>query len=264
MKCKVCTKFQPSIEGRNNYSSKWIIGADSIRASNVKDHAKNDQHTHAMMLLAKEKARAAGQGPSAYAPIIQSFNRLGSDERRRLRFKVNTAYFIANEKLSFSIRDYVNYKDTMELIWMKHILMIMLEKRLFTLLLKSKRNELRERLKKAKFFSLLLDGSTDKGNIDNELCLVVWCDTNSSDEKIHSQMNYLTVCRPQSVTAEGLLSVLETILKHVGIDSSECHRLVGIGTDGASANIAARGLKGLVEKPLPWIFWMWCLAHHLE
>ncbi len=74
MKCKVCTKFQPSIEGRKNYSSKWIIGADSIRASNVKDHAKNDQHTHAMMLLTKEKARAAGQGPSAYAPIIQAFN----------------------------------------------------------------------------------------------------------------------------------------------------------------------------------------------
>ncbi len=131
----------------------------------------------------------------------------------------------------------------------------------------SKRNELTERLKKAKFFSLLLDGSTDKGNIDNEVCLVVWCNTNSSDEKIHTEMNYLTVCRPQSVTAEGLLSVLETILKHVGIDSldsSKCHRLVGIRTDGASANIAARGLKGLVEKPLPWIFWMWCLAHRLE
>ena len=30
----------------------------------MKDHAKNDQHTHAMMLLSKEKARAAGQGPS--------------------------------------------------------------------------------------------------------------------------------------------------------------------------------------------------------
>ena len=33
-----------------------------------------------------------------------------------------------------------------------------------------------DHLKKAKFFSLLLDGSTDKGNIDNELVLVVWCE----------------------------------------------------------------------------------------
>ena len=37
-----------------------------------------------------------------------------------------------------------------------------------------------------------------------------------------------------------------------------------IGTDGASANVAVCGLKGLVEERLSWIFWMWCLAHRLE
>ena len=36
--------------------------------------------------------------------------------------------------------------------------------------------------------------------------------------------------------------------------------LVRIGTDGATANVAGAGLKGLVEKELPWIFWMWCMA----
>ena len=41
-------------------------------------------------------------------------------------------------------------------------------------------------------------------------------------------------------------------------------KLVGMGTDGASANIANRGLKGLVEKELDHIFWMWCLAHRIE
>ena len=34
-----------------------------------------------------------------------------------------------------------------------------------------------------------------------------------------------------------------------------------ISADGASA---AGGLKGLVEKELPWVFWNWCLAHRLE
>ena len=37
-----------------------------------------------------------------------------------------------------------------------------------------------------------------------------------------------------------------------------------MGTDGASANIAGAGLKGLVEEKLSWIYWMWCLAHRLE
>ena len=41
-------------------------------------------------------------------------------------------------------------------------------------------------------------------------------------------------------------------------------KFVGIGTDGASANIAASGLKGLMEECLGWVFWMWCMAHRLE
>lgn len=40
--------------------------------------------------------------------------------------------------------------------------------------------------------------------------------------------------------------------------------VLGIGTDGASANIANAGLKGIVENKMEWIFWMWCLAHQLE
>ena len=43
-----------------------------------------------------------------------------------------------------------------------------------------------------------------------------------------------------------------------------CSKLVGIATDGAAANVAGNGLKGLVEGELKWIFWMWCLAHRLE
>ena len=65
----------------------------------------------------------------------------------------------------------------------------------------------------------------------------------------------------------GLFSVLKEALQSLGIREiieEECTKLVGIGTDGASANVANAGLKGLVEKELLWVFWMWCLAHRLE
>ena len=116
----------------------------------------------------------------------------------------------------------------------------------------------------AQFFSLLIDGSTDKGNNDNELLMVVWCDPNGTDEKVHTRIQFLNVDRPITVRAEGLLQSLKHGLQSLGIhDLSEaaCKKLVGIGTDGASTNIAARGLKGLVERELDWIF---CLAHRLE
>ena len=56
---------------------------------------------------------------------------------------------------------------------------------------------------------ILMDGSTDASNTDNELILVRWCDTDSTDEKVHSRLSFLTVYRPDSVTAEGLLDLLQ-------------------------------------------------------
>ena len=60
---------------------------------------------------------------------------------------------------------------------------------------------------------------------------------------------------------------MENGLHYLGINeisAEKWHKLVGIGTDGASANVGGRGLKGLVEMHIPWIFWMWCMAHRLE
>ena len=131
----------------------------------------------------------------------------------------------------------------------------------------SRRQELKKTLANAKFFSLLLNGSTDAGNIDDKVFLVVWCDCNGCDEKVHTWMSYFTVVQSQAVTAQGLFETLQTRLRGLGIheiSAEQCKKLVGIGTDGASANIAARGMKGLIEECLSWVFWMWCMAHRLE
>ena len=39
LKCKVCVKFESKIAGRRNYSNKWNVRADSVRTSNIKEHA---------------------------------------------------------------------------------------------------------------------------------------------------------------------------------------------------------------------------------
>ena len=112
----------------------------------------------------------------------------------------------------------------------------------------SHRQELVLTLESAKFFSLLLDGSTDAGNLDNELLLVVWCDREGEGECVRTRISYFTVTRPASVSAEGLFDVLGGALQSLGISSitrEECSKLVGLGTDGASANIARAGLKRL-------------------
>ena len=56
--------------------------------------------------------------------------------------------------------------------------------------------------------------------------------------------------------AVGILGREETI-------EGSCSKLIGVGMDGASANVASKGLKGLMERKLPWLYWMWCIVHRL-
>ena len=95
-------KFQHKKAGCRNYSDKWIVGADSLRSSNIKDHAHTDQHNHAMLLLKKEQSRSAGLGPQSYAPIGRSLSALPEDLKANLGVKFDIAHFIATEKLAFN------------------------------------------------------------------------------------------------------------------------------------------------------------------
>lgn len=68
------------------------------------------------------------------------------------------------------------------------------------------------------FFSLLMDRSTDKGNTDDEVFMVVWCESNSStDEKIHTKTTYFHVCQTKSVDAPGLFQSLKRALFRLGV-----------------------------------------------
>ena len=101
LKCRVCSEFLDRIRGSKNFSNKWIVGADSVRVSNVCDHVKSDQHAHAMMLLKKQHAKSAGLRPSAYAPIAQVFITLSNEERGKMRVKFDIAHFVVTKKLPF-------------------------------------------------------------------------------------------------------------------------------------------------------------------
>ena len=185
LKCKVCAEFVNRIRGRKNFSEKWVVRADLVQISNIHDHAKNDQHAHVMSLLKKQEA--AGLGPSTYAPIAQAFNKLSDDEREKLGVKFNIAYFLAIENLPRTRHTpkFVNWKLAMEFTSVRRTSMRMLERSL-CITSQSREDELREAF------------------------LLVWCNRNGSDEKVHTWMEYFTVVRPHSVTAQGLLEVLES------------------------------------------------------
>ena len=268
LSCKVCTQYQSKIAGRRNYSDKWISGASSVRTSNIRDHSKSDQHAHAMLLLKQSQARSKGLDASTYAPIAKALQQISENDKKTLRVKFEIAHFVATQRLPFP-----NYPALCQLE-AKHGVDVGTAyrnqnagKTFCHFIAESKREQLVEKLTKAQFFSILMDGSTDTGNIDDEMFLVLWCDVDHEDQMVHTNMSYFAVDRPKKVDAQGLFNCLESSLSRLGIqavDAEQCKLLIGIGTDGASANVAAGGLKGLVEKQVPWLHWSWCLAHRLE
>ena len=51
LNCTICKKYKERISGRRNYSERWISGADSLRTSNISDHAHSDQFTSGVAIL---------------------------------------------------------------------------------------------------------------------------------------------------------------------------------------------------------------------
>lgn len=269
LKCSVCAKFRIQIMSRRNFSDYWITGASSIRTSNIRDHAKSDQHLHAMSLLHRERLGSNGPSSSTSAvPIVVALTTLPDDERARLRKKVDVAYFVAKE-MSFRKYPSICALEARHGVDLGTTYITATYGKQFThYIAQSLRNDFKSCIQNVKFFSLLFDASTDAGNIENEMFLIAWFDRCGESEMVCTRTSFLTVVRPLTVTANGLMEVFKHALNCLDINSvskEECAKLVGVGTDGASANIAASGgLKGLVEKELPWIFWMWCLGHRLE
>ena len=74
-------KFRARLVSNKYFSDKWIVGAESVLTSNVRDHAHTDQCVQAIC-LSTECAKADGQGPSSYAPIAQALHTLPEDERK--------------------------------------------------------------------------------------------------------------------------------------------------------------------------------------
>jgi hypothetical protein len=120
-----------------------------------------------------------------------------------------------------------------------------------------------------------MDGSADKGRVENELFVILFCKRDDAQQQIRTCARYFCVLEPTKADADRLVECLSRALKSMGIDNlleRECvlsaHEfpvLVGCGTDGASVNVSNQnGMHDKLQAALPWLYWAWCYAHRLE
>ena len=102
LKCKVCLKYKSRIESRKIYSDKWLVDAESVRISNIRDHACSDQHLYAMSLHYKEPTGyVANAGEPSNSNICMMLYRLSEDSKDR-----HTGLHLGNDSRGDKIRFY--------------------------------------------------------------------------------------------------------------------------------------------------------------
>ena len=128
-------------------------------------------------------------------------------------------------------------------------------------------------LSTAHFYSFLMDGTTDAGNIEDELIVIMSFRKDDTAGEVGTFARYFSIEEPTKADADGLIVCLQQALQALGADNVLSKAsvlgskpiLIGGGTDGASVNIAEQnGMKEKIQRELPWLFWGWCYAHRLE
>ena len=274
--CDACRKHERSITGMKNFSRAWLEGSTNHKTSNIVDHANSDQHRVATVRTLAEAAKATNQPITSYSPIARSLLRMDDQVIERMNKKFDICYVMAKEGLAFRKYPALHELEARHGVDLGFAYKTKDSAKSFThFIAESQRQELYHKLSTTPFYSFLMDGSTDAGNVEDELIALFYSFKDDVAQEMRSCVRYFTVQEPTKADADGLLSCLGEALKPLGIDNLLDKAnilgvegkpiLIGGGTDGASVNVAQHnGMRGKMQKQLPWLLWTWCYAHRLE
>ena len=121
------------------------------------------------------------------------------------------------------------------------------------------KNAMVEDLLRAKYYSVLMDGSTDSSVTEQELIYILYLSKNRTPE-----VNFFSIESVKTADVEGLESSLEEAFERIGILSFET-RLHGLNVDGACVNTGIhRGLGARIREHAPWLTLVHCFNHRFE
>ena len=277
--CEVCRKYKDKIQGMRNYTGVWVVGSTNHKTSNIVDHTTSDQHITSMQRFDSDREKARGSPLEDYAPIVRSLVVLDEGEKAKLKSKFEICYVLARESLAFVKYPTFHALSEHHGVHLGHSYKTTDSAKVFThFIAEAQRKLFLHGLARVKFVSFLMDGSTDAGNLEQEVIFVVYCEKDEVAHQIRSATRYLAIVSPQHSTAEGLVDCLQEALSRLCIDIHQDEDndvdiifsdgkpvLVGGGTDGASVNIGCHnGVKEKLQSMFPWLFWAWCFSHRLE
>lgn len=233
---------EQTISKRRSFARSSIDGSVNFKLSNVIDHAKSDTYNEAMALY----KRRLGQAPP---PTMLTGNQRPLEfklsKKEVFRKKFDVSYFVVKEEMPL-----IKYEKITELEKRHGVRLGSTHNNLTTAreFLSFQAGELKQELSKditkAKFYSILFDGTTDSSVTEQEAIFVLYFDPDGEptdniyqEPEIAAKTRYLSLQCLSSSTAQGVVDGVKTALSDTGLrdvtaTTPPVH--VGLGGDGCS------------------------------
>ncbi|XP_062616970.1 zinc finger protein 862-like isoform X1 [Saccostrea cucullata] len=235
--------------------SDFCRGSTSFRIDSVKKHENSDSHKHSTV-VATNKTKEPGTRPAEKA--LQNLNK---ENVKKLEILFKTAHALAKNNRPYSDFEWICGLDVAKgLVLGTTYITDKYCRKFVNAIAEVERNRTKEAVEKVKFLSILCDGSTDQGIIDNEIVYLRMVVQGKAEVK------FIGCMQVTKADARGVFHAMKRAVEGVGLDwSKTLKKMVGLGSDGAAVMTGKKaGVAALLKQQHPSIISIHCLAHRLE
>lgn len=227
------------------------------------DYRKGGLTTHDISANHKKvAAKKFVQDNPGKAPMDIHLKNLSKHETDRLKILMNTAHFTAKEDIAMHKfpklcdlqekngvdigRNYRTDKKCREFV---------------DAIAKTTRDDIKHDIENARFFTVMADGTTDSGVLEQEAVYVRYVNGGEIQTKMVDCINL------DAGNAEGVLKGIDKGLKSVGVDEdAQKEKLIACSFDGAAVNMGKDSgvAKRLTDRVGKHLIRVHCVAHNME
>ena len=227
---------------------------EGLRTNALVSHDDSTKHKLCM------KKKSFKENTSAIKPIKQVLQKMEMQFEHCMVNAFHVAYYIAKNEKPYS--DFpgliaLNVRTGSQMpLWYKSDIAC---NRFIYDIYNEQIDQLITKLCEARFFSVMIDGSTDSANIENELVYVRYLDMGTG-----VVTSFIGIEDTKHATAEGILETVDAIFTRVGVLDWR-NKVVALGTDGAAVNLGSKdGVAAKLRRDISHLVTVHCIAHRLE
>ena len=201
IRCEVCKKYKTNLESMKNFSRAWVTGSTNLKVSNVLEHAASEVHKVAMSRLHADAARSRGESIVLQTPIGRTLSTMDEGTQGQVGRKFDISYVMAKESIAFAKYPSIVQLEQRHGVDLGHAYNTQESAKNFTgFIAKSQRQAFFSTFfSESRFYSLLMDGTTDSGNVEDELLVLVYCNKDDANQQMVTCTRFLTIEVPKKL-----------------------------------------------------------------